>query len=62
MSAVTYDLTLTQKQETAAVELNEGPVVHSYLDGGVLHMETRGGLDPYVWWHETWVPMRGLTW
>lgn len=56
------EVELTYEQHEAAKTLKEGPVVYSYLDNHAVRMETREGVDPYVWHGDKWVPMRGTTW
>jgi len=33
----------------AAAKLRQGPIICSYRDGRAIRMETRDGINPYVW-------------
>lgn len=52
------ELTPTEEMKYEAQKLNEGSIMVVYCDDNTIRMETTLGENPYVWRHNTWIPMR----
>ena len=48
----------TKEMVKQASLLNEGPTILWYKDGNAIRMETRDGIDPYVWRSGKWKRMK----